>query len=90
MEQHGVTTPAKPEQRYYTALNRACDWILRCKDCQKLVTSATIGKIGSCPCGNRRFAEITMLNQEEHDLIASGVIDFPHRDEFLKEFAACE
>ncbi|HYB96808.1 MAG TPA: hypothetical protein VEC39_17680 [Vicinamibacterales bacterium] len=87
---HGVTHPNGKEQRYYVALGRACDWILRCKDCQQLVTSADIAKRGSCACGNRRFAEITMLSEQEHASIVSGAIDFPHREDFLREFAPCE
>lgn len=91
MEQtHGVTTPTKPEQRYYVALGRACDWLLRCKDCRSLVTSGDISTRGGCVCGNRRFSEITLLSEQEHADIVAGVIDFPHREDFLREFAACE
>lgn len=86
----GVTGPAGKEERYYVGLGRACDWLLRCKDCRSLVTSTDIKKRGSCACGNRRFSEITMLSEHEHAEIVAGRIDFPHREDFLREFAPCE
>ena len=72
--------------RYYEDLGQAHDDLMRCKDCQALVTYAVITKLGMCTCGNKRFSEITMLSQEEMDDIKSGKIDFPHRDKFLAEF----
>lgn len=79
------------ESRYYTALGKACDDILRCKDCQRLVLHATLVKFGCCPdCGNKRVMEVTTLTVEEHDRITHGVLDFPHRAEFLEEFSPVE
>lgn len=72
---------------YYEDLGRAHDCLLRCKDCKALVTYQTITKLGSCDkCGNKRFVEITLLSEQEMADIQSGVIDFPARDKFLKEF----
>jgi hypothetical protein len=76
-------------ERYYVDEGKGHDDLLRCKDCQSLVTFVTIQKIGACgKCGNKRFSEITLLSQEEMDAIQSGEIDFPSRDLFLEEFAA--
>ncbi len=73
--------------RYYEDLGRAHDEIMRCKDCQELALMTAITKLGMCPhCGNKRFAEITLLKQEEMDKIVSGELDFPDRDKFLAEF----
>ena len=73
--------------RYYEDLGQAHDNLMRCKDCLGLVTYATITKLGMCDkCGNKRFSEITLLSQEEHDDIASGKIDFEWREKFLAEF----
>lgn len=79
------------QPNYYEELGQAHDDLLRCKDCQSLVTFNTIKRIGSCDkCGNKRFTEITLLTQAEMDLIQSGAIDFPHRDKFLAEFSGVE
>lgn len=76
-----------PPDRYYTDLGRAHDCLLRCKDCQSLVTYATIQSIGACQtCGNKRFSEITLLSETEMEAIANGTIDFPDRDKFMAEF----
>lgn len=76
---------------YYEDLGRGHDNILRCKDCQKLVTYEVITKIGMCDgCGNRKFTEIKLLNEKEMEEIKSGAIDFPDRDRFLAEFAGVE
>lgn len=75
---------------YYEDLGVGCDWITRCKDCQRLVTADVIEKVGSCPCGNRRMMEIRTLSEEEMAKIQSGEIDFPHREKFLAEFAAVD
>ncbi len=80
--------------RYYEDLGQAHDDLMRCKDCQSLVTYSTIVKLGMCPgdgikaCGNKRFSEITMLSEQEMDDIKSGKIDFQYRDKFLAEFNA--
>ena len=77
------------KERYYVAEGRGHDDLLRCKDCQALVTFAVISKLGSCDkCGNKRFTEITLLNEQEQAAIQNGEIDFPDRDKFLAEFSA--
>jgi hypothetical protein len=79
------------EDLYYTAKGRAHDDLLRCKDCQSLETFATISKLGMCSkCGNKRFSEISVLNDEEIAMIRDGRIAFPDSDLFLKEFAPVE
>lgn len=85
---HLIGVGAGKETRYYTALGKACDALLRCKDCQQLVLLKDIHLYGCCPCGNKKFAEVTTLKPAEHELIASGALDFPYRAEFLKEFEA--
>lgn len=74
--------------RYYESLvpPQGADALLRCKDCQRLVSHAVLQHIGCCPCGNRRVAEITTLSLWEHFKIARGMLVFPHREKFLKEF----
>ena len=86
----GVRSGTGKETRYYTALGRATDYLLRCKDCRALVLVTQLVKDGCCPCGNKRVAEITTLSEQEQADIASGTIDFPHRAEFLAEFTAHE
>lgn len=86
----GVRPGSGKETRYYTALGRATDFLLRCKDCRQLVLVEKLVKDGCCPCGNKRVAEITTLTEQEQADIASGVIDFPHRAAFLAEFTAHE
>ena len=77
--------------RYYEALGRAHDYLLRCRDCQKLVTFATLTKLGCCDkCGTRKLSEITILSEQEMADIRSGVIEFPDSDLFLKEFNPVE
>ena len=74
-------------ERYYVDQDRGHDYLLRCKDCQKLVTFAAIQKLGGCDkCGNKRFTEITLLSEEERADIVSGVIAFPDSEAFLAEF----
>ncbi len=76
-------------ERYYVDEGAGHDELLRCKDCQKLVTFEAIKRIGACDgCGNKRFTEITLLNDEEMAKVQSGEIDFKFRDQFLAEFAA--
>lgn len=75
---------------YYMDLGRATDCLLRCKDCNELVPEAVYKQLGSCKCGNKRFNEIRTLSQEEYDAIAAGTLDFPYRDEFLREFAGID
>lgn len=73
---------------YYEALGKACDDILRCASCRKLVTSNVIALLGMCPCGSTKVNEVRTLTEEEHAKIVSGEIDFPNRTEFLAEFGA--
>ncbi len=77
-------------ERYYVDEGRAHDYLLRCKDCQGLVTFVAIQKLGCCDqCGNKRFTEITLLTEEEMARIR-GAIDFVDREAFLAEFAPVE
>lgn len=79
------------ETRYYNALGRGHDDLLRCKDCTGLVLYKQIQKLGCCPtCGNRRFIEITVLSEQEMADIASGHLDFPDREAFMKEFSGVD
>lgn len=72
-------------------MGRGHDYLLRCKDCRDLVTYAKITKYGCCPrCGTRKFSEITTLTEDEMTLIQDGTIDFPDRDQFMKEFSGVE
>ncbi len=78
-------------ERYYVAEGRAHDYLMRCKDCQALVTYAVITKLGCCDkCGNKRFVEITLLTEAEMAKLTSGEIDFPQKDQFLAEFAGVD
>jgi hypothetical protein len=76
---------------YYEDLGRGHDCILRCKDCQHLVTYPTITKLGMCHnCGNKRFSQVIILKQEEMDAIRNGQIQFEDSDKFLAEFTGIE
>ena len=78
-------------ERYYVDEGRGHDYLLRCKDCQKLVTFEKITKLGGCDkCGNKRFTEITLLSEQERADITTGVITFPDSELFLAEFSAIE
>ena len=80
--------PAERIPRYYEQLGRSHDYLMRCKDCKALVPFAIIESLSCCDqCGNKRFSEITLLNDKEMADIQSGVIDFPDRELFLKEFS---
>jgi len=83
--QGAMPTAARP---YYEALNKACDAILRCNDCGRLVTHATLtGNKGLTPCcGTRRVREVRTLSVWEWLKIKIGLLDFPYRREFMKEF----
>lgn len=80
-----VTIAGGKETRYYHALNRACDFIVRCKDCKALITLAFIHQVGTCECGNKRFTEIVTLSDDE--IARVRTMDFPYRDQFLAEFS---
>ena len=78
-------------RNYYEELGRAHDYLMRCKDCQALVTFQVITQIGCCDkCGNKKFIEITLLQESEMEAIAKGDIDFPDRDKFMAEFHGVE
>jgi hypothetical protein len=73
--------------RYYVDLGQACDAVVRCKDCQSLVTHAIIQRRGCCPrCGGRRMMEITTLSLWEWLRMQLGLFRFPYRRQFLAEF----
>lgn len=77
----------KAARPYYEELGSATDWIVRCHDCKKLQTAAQLQEYGTCECGNRKVEEVRTLDDTEMADIQSGRIDFPYREEFLKEFA---
>lgn len=73
---------------YYEDLGSGCDWIVRCKDCRRLIVAEVLSKAGSCRCGSRKVVEVRTLSPLEWMKIRIGWIDFPHRHKFLAEFAA--
>ena len=79
-------TSGKYVPRYYEALGRAHDMLLRCKDCRRLVLYSKLTKLGSCRCGNKRVIEVTTLTLWEWLKIRLGFIRFPDRNKFLREF----
>ncbi len=78
---------ATPKRVYYEELGRAHDYLLRCKDCSRLVTFKRITKLSSCKCGNKKFIEITTLSGWELFKLKFGLIRFPDKDKFLAEFS---
>ena len=73
---------------YYEQLGQAHDDLLRCKDCQKLVTFSTLRKLGTCDgCGAKKFTEIRTLSVWEWIKIRLGIIRFDNRKMFLAEFS---
>lgn len=86
----GVLQGKGRESRYYTALGRASDFLLRCKDCKALVLLSFLQTHGCCECGNKRVVEITTLNDAEMERLTNGSLDFPYRAEFLAEFQGHE
>jgi len=85
----GIDKMKRPE-RYYEALGQACDAIVRCKNCRRLLTHAQVcAEGGGCPtCGTKYVMEVTSLGWWEWVKIRVGLLDFPYRKEFLKEFSA--
>ena len=72
---------------YYEDLGKSHDDLLRCKDCRRLVLYQNLIHDGHCPkCGCRRMSEITTLTVFEWLRIRLGLLSFPYRQEFLKEF----
>lgn len=80
----------KTPERYYEALGKACDALVRCRQCQRLVTHAQVVADGSgCPrCGTKYVMEVTSLSLWEWLKIRLGIIDFPYRKQFLQEFSS--
>ena len=72
--------------RYYESLGRGHDYLMRCKDCKKLVLFRDLSSKGCCSCGNKRVSEVTTLTLWEWIRIRLGLLRFPDRDKFLKEF----
>ncbi len=73
---------------YYVDKGRGHDYLVRCKDCRRLVTCDKLFKDGATPCcGNRKVVEVRGLTPWEWFKIRIGFIDFPDRSLFLKEFS---
>lgn len=73
---------------YYEKEGLGHDHLLRCADCKKLVLFADLQTHGSCKyCGNRRVTEVTTLSVLEWLRVRTGLLSFPHRKEFIKEFS---
>ena len=73
-------------ERYYTEHGMAHDAILRCADCGTLVSHADLVRRGTCACGTRRVKEVTTLSLWEWMKVRVGLIRFPYRREFIREF----
>lgn len=84
---HSEPSTIKRRERYYVDLGRAHDYLMRCKDCRRLVLFSKLQSFGSCSCGNKRVAEITTLTFWEWVRIRFGLLRFPDSEKFLKEFA---
>ena len=80
-------------ERYYVDEGRGHDYLVRCKDCQRLTVYSELQRIGVCPggvfksCGNKRFTEIVGLSLWEWLRIKFGLLRFPASGKFLKEFS---
>ena len=59
------------------------DPVVRCCDCQKLITREEIKKFGMCPgCGTKRVKNVTLLTEKEmEELKARGI-----SEDFFKLF----
>lgn len=80
--------PPAYKNNYYVDHGKAHDDIVRCADCQRLLTCARINACGGCPkCGSRRVKEIRTLSVWEWLQVKLGLIKMEHRDEFLREFS---
>lgn len=79
---------SKHVRSYYHDLDRNCDYIVRCRECRRLVVGTELAHDGLCPhCGTRHMIEVRELGFWEWLKIRLGILDFPHRDLFLKEFS---
>lgn len=75
-------------QTYYEKEGRGVEGIVRCDGCAKLVITSRITGKGGCPhCAHRRFNEVRVLGLWEQIKLRTGIIDFPGKDKFLKEFS---
>jgi len=62
------------------------DSILRCGKCLKLILMEDVKKNGQCHlCGSTKVTEVRTLTDEERNQIINEM-DFPFKEEFLKEF----
>ena len=83
-----ITENTRATKLYYHDLGRGHDYLLRCKDCKKLITYDSISEAGGCKhCGNKRVTEITSLTLWEWLKVRLGIIRFPDRSLFLQEFS---
>lgn len=71
---------------YYETMGEGHSALVRCYECKRLNTTEELFKTGTCKCGHRKMAEIKSLSAWEWFKIRVGIIDFPHRKEFLNEF----
>jgi len=72
---------------YYERKGEMSDGLFRCAACNRLITHARLIADGNCSCGNRRVTEVRALNFREWLRIRLGLLRFPSRIEFLKEFS---
>ena len=76
---------------YYEATDKGHDDLLRCHDCGRLVTYASLFSKGNTGftrcCGIRKVKEVRALTFWEWLKVRLGLIDFDHRREFLAEFS---
>jgi hypothetical protein len=73
---------------YYEGTGREHDDLVRCKDCGRLVTYQTLMRTGVTPCcGTRKTRQIQHLRFWEWLKVRLGILDFPNRDKFLREFS---
>jgi hypothetical protein len=81
----GGNRPVRPS--YYEKLGWPTDAILRCDACKGLVLIPALKAAHGCPtCGTSRFVEVRALSLWEWVKIRLGILDFPRRREFLREF----
>jgi DNA-directed RNA polymerase subunit RPC12/RpoP len=79
--------PDKHVPHYYEQMGEQHDGVLRCQDCRRLDTYVRLIAARGCPaCGSRRVVEVKTLSTWEWLRIRLGLLDFPHRRAFLKEF----
>ena len=83
-----TATPSAKARPYYEAMGDAHDDLLRCNDCKRLVVCTTLRARGGCPhCGTRRVVEVRSLSVWEWLRIRLGLLQFAHRQAFLREFS---